>query len=172
MEKKEFLTEKMTGFFGVRIYKEGTPMENRKIKAEDEAIEFNVVYTSAPAQFATFAKQYKNKDGEDRWRVTFKIGCNCRWFDGAAQPIAKPNNAVLDGKRYDVRIQGVELVPDDMSGKSARGYWVNAIQVSEHVDNPFTAFAYGVASVSGIQMTPDNLAADGMAEEPEGDLPF
>lgn len=170
MKKRDFLTEKMTGFFGVRIYKEGTPMENRKIKAEDEAIEFNVVYASEPEKFARFAKNYKNKDGEDRWRVTFKIGTNARWFDEAARPIGKPNNAVLDGKRYDVRIQGVELVPDDMSGKSARGYWANAIQVSEHVDNPFTAFSGGVA------MTPDNIAAAAeiVAEDDKGgdDLPY
>ncbi len=170
MEKKEFLTEKMTGFFGVRIYKEGTPKENQKIKSDDEQIELNVVYASVPEKFATFAKNYKNKDGEDRWRVTFKIGTNARWFDGKAQPIDKPNNAVLDGKRWDVRIQGVEIVPDDMSGKSARGYWVNAIQVSEHVDNPFTAFSGGVA------MTPDNITAaeEVLPEDDKGgeDLPY
>ena len=136
----------MTGFFGVRIYKDNTPMENRKIKAEDEAIEFNVVYASEPEKFARFAKNYKNKDGEDRWRVTFKIGTNARWFDEAARPIDKPNNAVLDGKRYDVRIQGVELVPDDMSGKSARGYWVNAIQFREADTNPFTAMDGGAVA--------------------------
>lgn len=170
MTKKEFLTEKMTGFFGVRIYKEGTPKENQKIKSDDEQIEFNVVYSSVPEKFARFAKNYKNKDGEDRWRVTFKIGPNARWFDEAARPIGKPSNADLDGKRYDVRIQGVELVPDDMSGKSARGYWVNAIQVSEHEDNPFTAFSGGVA------MTPDNITAveEVLPEDDKGgeDLPF
>lgn len=169
MEKKDFLTEKLTGFFGVRIWKDNTPMENRKMKADDEQIDFNVVYSSEPQQFARFAKNYKNKDGEDRWRVTFKIGTNARWFDEAARPIDKPSNAELDGHRYDVRIQGTEIVPDDMSGKSARGYWVNAIQVSEHVDNPFTAFSGGVA------ITPDNITA---AEEDPGkeigpeDLPF
>lgn len=170
MEKREFSTEKMTGFFGVRKYKDNTPMENRKIKAEDEAIEFNVVYSSEPEKFARFAKNYKNKYGDDRWRVTFKIGANARWFDGAAQPIDKPNNAVLDGKRYDVRIQGVEIVPDDMSGKAARGYWVNAIQVAERVDNPFTAFS------GGVTMTPDNITAaeEDLPEEDKGgeDLPY
>lgn len=170
MEKKEFLTDKMTGFFGVRIYKEGTPKENQKIKSDDEQIEFNVVYAAEPEKFARFAKKYQNKEGEDRWRVTFKIGTNARWFDGAAQPINKPLNADLDGKRWDVRIQGVEIVPDDMSGKSARGYWVNAIQVSEHVDNPFTAFSGGVA------MTPDNITAaeEVLPEDDKGgeDLPY
>ena len=170
MEKKEFLTEKMTGFFGVRIYKEGTPMENRKIKADDEQIDFSVVYASEPQMFARFAKMYTNKDGEDRWRVTFKIGPNARWFDGAARSIAKPSNSDLDGKRWDVRIQGVELVPDDMAGKSARGYWVNSIQVSEHMDNPFTAFNGGVA------MTPDNIMAaeEVLPDEDKGgeDLPY
>lgn len=139
MQKKEFLTEKMTGFFEVRVWKDNTPIENRKIKAEDEAIKFNVICASAPERFSNFAKQYKNKDDEDRWRVTFKIGPNAKWFDIAAQPIDKPSNAELDGKRYDVRIQGVELVPDDLSGKAARGYWANAIQIAEHVSNPFTA---------------------------------
>lgn len=162
----------MTGFFGVRIYKEGTPMENRKIKAEDEQIDFNVTFDHMPEKFATFAKEYTNKDGEKRWRVTFKIGENARWFNGAARPMEKPLNADLDGHRWDVRIQGVELVPDDLNGKSARGYWVNAIQATMHADNPFTAFADGVAAVSGIQMTPDNLAAEGMAEETEDDLPY
>lgn len=170
MEKKEFLTEKMTGFFGVRIYKEGTPKENQKIKGDDEQIDFNVVYSSNPENFSRFAKNYKNKDGEDRWRVTFKIGTNARWFDGNAQPICKPLNTDLDGKRWDVRIQGVELVPDDMSGKSARGYWANAIQASEHVDNPFTPFSGGVA------MTPDNITAaeEVLPDEDKGgeDLPY
>lgn len=170
MEKRDFLTEKLTGFFGVRIWKDNTPMENRKMKADDEAIEFNVVYSREPENFARFAKNYKNKDGEDRWRVTFKIRPNARWFDGAAQPITKPSNTFLDGKRFDARIQGTEIVPDDLSGKSARGYWVNAIQVSEHVDNPFTAFSGGVA------MTPDNITAaeEVVAEEDKGggDLPF
>lgn len=168
MQKKEFLTEKMTGFFGVRIYKEGTPMENRKIKAEDEQIDFNVTFDHLPEKFATFAKEYTNKDGEKRWRVTFKIGANARWYDGAARPMDKPMNADLDGHRWDVRIQGVELVPDDLTGKAARGYWVNAIQANVHADNPFTAFAEG-----DVAMTPDNLAAEAMEEETDGgDLPY
>lgn len=168
MQKKEFLTEKMTGFFGVRIYKDGTPMENRKIKAEDEQIDFNVTFDHMPDKFATFAKEYTTKDGEKRWRVTFKIGANARWYDGAARPMDKPLNADLDAHRWDVRIQGVELVPDDLTGKAARGYWVNAIQATMHADNPFTAFAEG-----DVAITPDNLAADAMAEETDGgDLPF
>lgn len=169
MEKREFLTEKMTGFFGVRVWKDNTPIENRKIKAEDEAIEFHVVYASAPERFSRFAKQYTNKDGEERWRVTFKISPNAKWFDIAARPITKPSNTEIDGKRYDVRIQGVELVPDDMSGKSARGYWANAIQVAEHVTNPFTAFDGGVA------IMPDNItAAEAVSEQEVGsdDLPY
>lgn len=160
----------MTGFFGVRIYKEGTPIDNRKIKAEDEQIDFNVTFDHLPEQFSTFAKNYKNKDGEDRWRVTFKIGANAHWYDGKAQPMSKPLNTDLDAHRWDVRIQGVELVPEDLNGKTARGYWVNAIQVSEHVDNPFTAFSGGVA------MTPDKIMAaeEVLPEDDKGgeDLPF
>jgi hypothetical protein len=97
-------------------------------------------------QFAAHGKPYTDGNGNQRVRVIFKIGGRCRWYDGQAQPVQKPSNAELDGKRFEVSIQYNELAADPANPKKPRGYWVNAIQFREADTNPFTAMDGGAVA--------------------------
>lgn len=138
------LTNKMTGYFDVRVYNERTPRENWKIKGNEDQIAFGVSFDANDPQaapFAEFAKPYTDRNGNPRVRVAFKIGAKCRWYDGNAQPMERPDNADLDGKPFDACIQYNTLHADPKNPKAARGYWVNQIQVQEVAQNPFSAMA-------------------------------
>ena len=142
--------EKITGWFDVRIYNERVSRENWKLKGEDDQIAFTATFEAGSPeaqQFAAHGKPYTDNNGNQRVRVTFKIGGRCRWYDGLAQPVQKPANAELDGKRYEVSIQYNELAADPANTKKPRGYWVNAIQFREADTNPFTAMD-GVAEAA------------------------
>ena len=141
--------EKITGWFDVKIYNERVSRENWKIKGEDDQIAFTATFEAGSPeaqQFAAHGKPYTDGNGNQRVRVTFKIGSRCRWYDGPAQPVQKPSNAELDGKRYEVSIQYNELAADPANPKKPRGYWVNAIQFREADANPFTAMDGGAAT--------------------------
>ena len=141
--------EKITGWFDVKIYNERVSRENWKIKGEDDQIAFTATFEDCSPeaqQFAAHGKPYTDGNGNQRVRVTFKIGSRCRWYDGQAQPVQKPSNAELDGKRYEVSIQYNELAADPANPKKPRGYWVNAIQFREADANPFTAMDGGAAT--------------------------
>lgn len=159
------LTKKLSGWFDVRQYKANTPKENQKIKGNDENITFGVTFDTCPQEFQKYAKTYTNKDGDQRYRVAFKINGNCKWYDKEAKPMARPDNADLDGKRWEAVIQYKQVDPKDPSDdKAARGYWVNAIQIEDPDTNPFTAFS---------DLTADNVAAGVITtEETNGDLPY
>lgn len=134
--------EKITGWFDVKIYNDRVSRENWKLKGEDDQIAFTATFeagTPEARQFAAHGKPYTDGNGNQRVRVTFKIGGRCRWYDGQAQPVQKPSNAELDGKRFEVSIQYNELAADPANPKKPRGYWVNAIQFREADTNPFTA---------------------------------
>lgn len=131
-------TDLLSGFFNVRKYQEGKPRDQWKIKADDDNISFSAVVADA-GKFSQFAKPFMNREGEQLYRVTFKIGCNCRWYDDTASQVARPANADLDGKRFTAKIQYNTLVPADPNGKAARGYWVNAIMFRQEDANPFAA---------------------------------
>lgn len=159
-------TKKINGKFNVRQWKANTPRENWKMKGDDENIAFTTIFSELPPEFGRYARPFTGKDGDTLYAVDFKIGGKCRWFDGSAQPMERPSNADLDGKRWEACVQYREVVPKDESDtKAARGYWVNAIQVEEADTNPFTAFS---------DLTADNVAAGVITteEQPSGDLPF
>ena len=140
------MIQNITGWFDVRVYNERIPRENRKLKGENENITFTAYFkpgSQEAAQFAEYGKPSTDNNGNQRVRVTFKIGGRCRWYDGQAQPVQKPANAELDGKRYEVSIQYNELAADPANPKKPRGYWVNAIQFREADTNPFTAMDGG-----------------------------
>lgn len=150
--------KEITGWFDVKIYNERVPRENWKLKSDDDNIAFTATFDAASPearQFAAHGKPYIDNAGNNRVRVTFKIGGRCRWYDEAAQPCAKPTNANLDGKKFEVSIQYNELVTDPANPKAPRGYWVNAIQFREADTNPFTAM--GGASAPVITSQPQQL---------------
>ena len=142
--------EKIQGWFDVKIYNDRISRENWKLKGDDDQIAFTATFEAGSTearQFAAHGKPYTDNNGNNRVRVTFKIGGRCRWYDGQAQPVQKPSNAELDGKRYEVSIQYNELAADPTNPKKPRGYWVNAIQFREADTNPFTAMdGVGVAA--------------------------
>lgn len=136
------LTEKITGWFDVRKYKDGKPKEQWPIMANDDNISFTTTFNASelPETLREFAKPY-DRDGVTRYRVSFKISSRCKWFDSNAQSVERPTNGELDGKRYEVRVQYNTVRPKDPNDpKAARGYWANAIQFQEIQDNPFEAF--------------------------------
>lgn len=141
--------EKIQGWFDVRIYNERVSRENWKLKGEDDQIAFTTTFEAGSPearQFGAHGKPYTDGNGNQRVRVTFKIGVRCRWYDRQAQPVQKPANAELDGKRYVACIQYNELAADPNNPMKPRGYWVNAIQFMEADTNPFTAMDGGVAA--------------------------
>lgn len=136
------MIKNITGWFDVKVYNDRQPRENWKLKTDTDNIAFTATFDAASpeaAQFAAHGKPYTDNGGNNRVRVTFKIGGKCRWYDENAQPAGKPANAELDGKRYEVSIQYNELAGDPANPKAPRGYWVNAIQFREAETNPFSA---------------------------------
>lgn len=149
------MIQKITGWFDVRVYNDRQPRENWKLKADTDNIAFTATFDAASpeaAQFAAHGKPYTDNTGNNRVRVTFKIGGKCRWYDQDAQPAEKPANAELDGKRYEVSIQYNELAGDPNNPKAPRGYWVNAIQFREAETNPFAAM--GATTVGFVAPQP------------------
>ena len=138
--------QNIIGWFDVRIYNERVSRENWKLKGDDDQIAFTATFDAASPearQFAAHGKPYTDNNGNQRVRVTFKIGGRCRWYDEAAQAVQRPCNADLDGKKFEVSIQYNELAADPSKPKAPRGYWVNAIQFREADANPFTAMDGG-----------------------------
>lgn len=137
METKK--TNKLTGYFDVKEYNAKKPREQWKTKGNDEVISFGVIFKECPAEFEKYAKEYQNKDGEKRYAVKFKIGSKCRWFDKRAKNVERPTNDSLHNKRFECQLMYNQL-DGDPSQKEASGYWVNAIQFSEYVENPFSSW--------------------------------
>lgn len=149
--------QNITGWFDVRIYNERIPRENWKLKGDDDQIAFTTTFEAGSTEdlrFAVHGKPYTDSNGNKRVRVKFKIGSSCRWYNEQAQPVPKPANADLDGKRYEVSIQYNELESDPNNPKKPCGYWVNAIQFREADTNPFTAMAGAAAPVMPPQPQP------------------
>lgn len=142
------LSKKMTGWFDVKVYSANTPRENWRMKADGDNISFGVTFDAKDPEadeYRQFGKEYTDAAGNKRLRVSFKISPKTKWFDAQAQPVAKPDNATLDGIRYECTVQYAVVLPDPKNDKSARGYWVRAIQYEPVNDNPFTAVSFGIA---------------------------
>ncbi len=156
MARELKLTQTLTGWFDVKVYNERIPKENWKMKGEDDNITFGVTFAAgdpAAVAFAAHGKPYADSNGNQRLRVTFKIGPRCRWFDANANPVTKPSNIDIDGKPFEVVIQYNEVAGDPTNPKSPRGYWVDAIQFREVLQNPFSAMA-GAAPVPPMPQQP------------------
>lgn len=164
------ITEKLTGFFNVRKYKEGKPREQWAMLSDGENITFNTVFHDLPADFQQFAKEYTDASGNRRWRVSFKITPRCRWYDHNAEAVDRPTNSELDGKRYNARISYNVVIPSNPDDtKAARGFWANAIQYEEYIDNPFTPLASCV-SMPTFEVYKSMAAVDEVSGEEEVNL--
>ena len=131
-------TKSLNGFFDVTIYNAKVEKKDRKVKGEDESIAFVTSFDAdkLPAEFAKYAKPYADKNGNNKFRVTFKINQRVRWFDGNAHAVSKPLNNDLNRKRFTV-VMDYNQLDGDPDVKEACGYWVNAIMFEELSDNPF-----------------------------------
>lgn len=165
------ITNKLQGWFDVKIYNDRKPREEWKLRGDDENIAFTTTLED-PGAFAKFAKPYE-RDGKIYYRVTFKIGPKARWYDENAHEIARPSNAELDGEKFEVRIQYREVIPAPGNDKAPRGYWVNSIQIQKVNVNPFQAFA--AVSAADEVAAPAAAPADMFRYNDDGsdaDLPY
>ena len=124
-------TEMIKGYFDVKEYNEKKPREMWKLKGEDAQIAFTTIFSEdlLPEYLAEFAKEYTNKDGDKCYRVTFKIGSKCAWFNPIGYAVDKPTNETLDGKLYECKIDFATL--HAITEKGANGYWANGVQFRE-----------------------------------------
>lgn len=166
------ITEKLQGWFDVKVYNDRKPREEWKLKGDDENIAFTTTL-EAPGAFNKFAKICE-KDGKTYYRITFKIGPKARWYDGNAHEIERPSNAELDGVKFEVRIQYREVIPEPGNDKAPRGYWVNSIQMQRVDINPFQAFAPGFIAdeVAAPAAAPAEMFQDIATNGGDADLPY
>lgn len=125
------------GYFDVREYNAKKVRAERTMKGNDTTITFDVLYAGEelPPELAAYAKEYE-KDGHVRYAVKFKVSSNTKWFGktgGKVTKINRPDNADLDGKRFECCIDFRQL-DGDASKMEARGYWVNGILIKEDND--------------------------------------
>lgn len=171
------MTEKISGFFDCRVYDKRLERAARKLKADTENVTFTATFDAAmlPKEFAgdEFAKAYTSKDGTPRVAVSFKIGANCRWYDKAGQPCARPQNSELDGERYDVQIEYTKKAKNPADDKAPCGFWANAIMYRKTAANPFAEpFDESTAEAEAIPTQVENTPQAEQAENPSNDLPF
>lgn len=146
-------TSKLQGYFDVRKYAKNVERAKRALCGENETIAFATTFApnEVPEALKEFAREYTNKNGEQRVAVQFKVSRNCKWYDGNTyKPMSKPLDeahtySVLEGKKYEVVIDYTAL-HGDVSKLEAHGYWANAILLKECDTNPFAeeAAAAGV----------------------------
>ena len=134
--------DNLSGYFDVRKYSAEKAQNERAYKSADSMVTFGVAFDPEhlPKELANRAKAVqRKKDGSTYMLVKFKVGKGCKWFEkqgGRVKEIARPANAELDGKRYDVCIDFREL-NGDPTKQEACGYWVNAILIAEAESNYF-----------------------------------
>lgn len=163
------MTNQLTGYFDVRVYNERVAKENWKLKGNEDNITFGVSLAADDPgikDFTEFGKPYTDRNGNQRVRVNFKIGNRCRWYDEQAQPMEKPDNADLDGKKYEAVIQYNTLSADPSNPMEPRGYWVNQIQIREVMQNPFSAMG-GAPVTATVSPTPPTGEVPPMFTEDE-----
>ena len=123
----------LSGYFDCRIFRQGVAKENRQMKPEGDTISFSVGFSEYPKEFAVDGGEQFIREAEvnglKRWYVTFKVGRICAFFDKDGKKIdARPTNAMLDGKRFDVCIQ-YKTLNGDPAKLQPRGFWADAIQM-------------------------------------------
>lgn len=122
------------GYFDVREYNAKKQRAERTIKGNDTTITFDVIFNAAdlPAELARYAKSYE-KEGVTKYVVKFKVSNKTAFFakqGGRVVKIDRPDNADLDGNRYECCIDFREL-NGDPAKMEACGYWANGILLKE-----------------------------------------
>lgn len=135
-------TNILTGYFDCKKYNAKKPRDQWTLVGNDETITFSTTFPAdaVPADLAEFAKWYTGKQGDARAVVKFKISASCRWYDANAQRMERPDNSVIDGKRYECAFTFRALYGDP-NKKEAAGFWANDVLLREVEDNPFAEFA-------------------------------
>jgi len=144
--------DNVSGYFDVRVYSAKKTREQRDVAGQDQTITFGVVFNpnDLPQQVSKYAHAYKDKNGEDRMFVTFKVSKGCKFFEkknGRVVAIERPQHADLEGKRYDACIDFREL-NGDPAKQEACGYWANGILIAEAESNMFADLNEETAEVS------------------------
>ena len=163
-------TTKLQGYFDVRKYAKNVERTKRAL-CGDETIAFATTFApnEVPEALKEFAREYTNKNGEQRVAVQFKVSRNCKWYDGNTyKPMSKPLDeahtySALEGKKYEVVIDYTAL-HGDVSKLEAHGYWANAILLKECDTNPFAEEA-AAAGVPLQAEAPADAPADASATD-------
>lgn len=139
------ITNMLTGTFQVHTWDNSKKEWSSKLKADDEQIQFSCSLTQ-PIE-GLESSEYKKEDGSIRYIHRFKIGKNCRWFDGATKAeMPRPTNSSLDGKRWNAFLDCRKV--ESKGAMTPSGNWVNAIILTEVKVNPFEGVNFDNLAVS------------------------
>lgn len=160
----------LKGFFDVRVYAEGKEREACKMKADDETIYFVSRFTpdTCPDDLRPYVTEYvSKKDGSTNFRLKFKVGGRAAWYAPSGAPCARPTNAELEGDRWQVSLDFVNIPADPANPKKPCGLWVNAIQAMRLERYEFAP----MVDTSAQQTTPSAPISNGSAPAADED-PF
>lgn len=125
-------TQLLSGYFDVKVFRQGVARENRQFKNDGDTITFDVGFAEEPTWiYADGGSKYVREamvNGLKRWYVSFKVGRICRFFDKDGHQITRPSNKDLDGKRWDCVIQ-YKVLNGDAAKLQPRGFWADAVQM-------------------------------------------
>lgn len=189
------LTPKMGGIFDCRAYDQSGKLthDQRKMLADTDNVTFSALIPidQVPDMFKPGGQldelvraKASKKEREaaiaqgrepvlDVVSVKFKIGANAKWFDKFAKPCARPTNADLEAKRYNVQIDFTRKAKDPSNPLKPSGYWVNNIMISQIESNPFSgqAFEEGGDDDTNPDASPKDGALPGALAVPGAQAP-
>lgn len=167
-------TGKQTAVFDCKQYNAKLPKEQWRMLSNDETVQMTITYAASelPDMFKVngqpdeFVRGYASKSekenaahekravNNDRVAVRFKVGQNCKWFDKFGKATQRPDNTMLDGKKFEVNVDFARKAKSLTDKLAPCGYWANAIMYKEIEDNPF----------AGEEFEKDDADADADAE--------
>lgn len=150
-------TGKQTAVFDCKQYNAKLPKEQWRMLSNDETVQMTITYAASelPDMFKIngqpdeFVRGYASKSekenaahekravNNDRVAVRFKVGQNCKWFDKFGKATQRPDNTMLDGKKFEVNVDFARKAKSLTDKLAPCGYWANAIMYKEIEDNPF-----------------------------------
>lgn len=180
---KETKKTRLTGYFSVREYQPNVPLKEQRILEEGKQIAFISSLDAEPregepAEFAELRAEgtpyeYNTNQGAfvKKVRVKIKIGKFCEWYK------EKPQNADLDGKRFEAYIQYVKKDKNPSKPLAASGLWANAIAIREVKQSSFDSDPFGEGELERLAPVvpascPQMVEQPKQEEEKSGDLPF
>ena len=129
-------SEFVTGSFDCRQYKKDTPRNLRPMVEQGGRI--NLTITLTEEELPGDCKEFARKSSKnEKYYLTFKVfPKNCRMYTASAKQIAFPENSVLDGGRFEIR---VDYSVKHGTGTELNGLYANSIQIIKRADVPFDA---------------------------------